>query len=111
MKTWWSGCIGPYVLDLGRFTHGERAAGIHWIGGWVGPRTGLGEVEIILGPTGTRTPIPRSSSSFVPSRYTDRTFHKIYYFKQVLDTVYVRILVFCRCIRENGIMVSQSLCA
>jgi hypothetical protein len=25
----------------GRFTPRERAAGTHWIGGWVGPRTGL----------------------------------------------------------------------
>jgi hypothetical protein len=24
-----------------RFTPGERAPGTHWIGGWVGPRTGL----------------------------------------------------------------------
>jgi hypothetical protein len=25
----------------GRFTLGEKAPGTHWIGGWVGPRTGL----------------------------------------------------------------------
>jgi hypothetical protein len=25
----------------GRFTLGERAPGTHWIGGWMGPRTGL----------------------------------------------------------------------
>jgi hypothetical protein len=29
----------------GRFTTGERAPGTHWIGGWVGPRTGLDDVE------------------------------------------------------------------
>jgi hypothetical protein len=28
-----------------RFTPGERAAGTHWIGGWVGLRTGLDDVE------------------------------------------------------------------
>jgi hypothetical protein len=28
-----------------RFTQGERAPGTHWIGGWVGPRTGLDHVE------------------------------------------------------------------
>jgi hypothetical protein len=28
-----------------RFTPGERVAGIHWIGGWVGSRTGLDAVE------------------------------------------------------------------
>jgi hypothetical protein len=29
----------------GRFTPGEIAPGNHWIGGWVGPRTGLDDVE------------------------------------------------------------------
>jgi hypothetical protein len=29
---------------LRRFTPGERAPGTHWIGSWVGPRTGLGVV-------------------------------------------------------------------
>jgi hypothetical protein len=29
----------------GLFIHGERAAGTHWIGGWVGPRAGLDDVE------------------------------------------------------------------
>jgi hypothetical protein len=29
----------------GRFTPGERASGTHWIGGWMGPRAGLDEVE------------------------------------------------------------------
>jgi hypothetical protein len=28
-----------------RFNPGERAEGTHWIGGWVGPRTGLDDVE------------------------------------------------------------------
>jgi hypothetical protein len=45
-----------------RFTPGERAPGTHWIGGWVGPRAGLEDVEKILDPTGTRTPTPRSFS-------------------------------------------------
>jgi hypothetical protein len=27
------------------FTPGETAIGTHWIGGWVGPRTGLDAVE------------------------------------------------------------------
>jgi hypothetical protein len=30
---------------LSRFTPGERALDTHWIGGWVGPRAGLDEVE------------------------------------------------------------------
>jgi hypothetical protein len=42
---------------LGRFTPGTR-----WIGGWVGPRARLDDVEKILDPTGTRTPAPHSSS-------------------------------------------------
>jgi hypothetical protein len=29
----------------GRFTPGERAPGTHWIGSWIGPRTGLDNVE------------------------------------------------------------------
>jgi hypothetical protein len=29
----------------GRFSPGERSHGTHWIGGWVDPRAGLGEVE------------------------------------------------------------------
>jgi len=28
----------------GHFIPRERAPGIHWIGGWVGPRAGLGAV-------------------------------------------------------------------
>jgi hypothetical protein len=28
-----------------RFTPEERAPGTHWIGGWVGPRAGLDDVE------------------------------------------------------------------
>jgi hypothetical protein len=31
----------------GRFTPGERALCTHWIGGWVGPRTELDDVEKI----------------------------------------------------------------
>jgi hypothetical protein len=29
----------------GRFTPGERAPGTHWIGGWVGLRAGLDDLE------------------------------------------------------------------
>jgi hypothetical protein len=29
----------------GRFTHKGRGASTHWIGGWVGPRAGLKDVE------------------------------------------------------------------
>jgi hypothetical protein len=52
-----SGCIDPHFIDLGTswkrvvsFTPlhlypGERAPGTNWIGGWVGTRTGLDDVE------------------------------------------------------------------
>jgi hypothetical protein len=30
---------------LGRFISGEGAPGTHWIGGWVGTRAGLDDVE------------------------------------------------------------------
>jgi hypothetical protein len=29
----------------GRFTPGESALGKHWIGGWVGPRAGMYDME------------------------------------------------------------------
>jgi hypothetical protein len=29
----------------GRFTSNERAPDTHWIGGWVGPRTGLEDAD------------------------------------------------------------------
>jgi hypothetical protein len=46
-------------------TPGERAPGTHWIGGWVGPRTGLDDVEKrkFLTFPGLLTPTNRSSST------------------------------------------------
>jgi hypothetical protein len=49
-------CIYSLVLDggelsasfLGRFTPGERAPVTQWVGDWVGPRNGLGEVKVEL---------------------------------------------------------------
>jgi hypothetical protein len=58
----------------GRFTPGERAPGIHWMGRWVGPRAGLGDVEkrkfftlpgLELGPLGR----PARSQSLYRLRY------------------------------------------
>jgi hypothetical protein len=43
-----------------RFTPRESSLGIHWIGGWVGPRAGMDDVKKILDYTGTRTPTPMS---------------------------------------------------
>jgi hypothetical protein len=57
MKTCWSGGIIPPFLTSaldgvewsasrpGGFTPGEIGPGTYWIGGWVGPRAGLGVVE------------------------------------------------------------------
>jgi hypothetical protein len=47
-----------------RYTPGEIAPGTHWIGGWVGPRAGLDDVETrkFLTLPGLETPTPRSSS-------------------------------------------------
>jgi hypothetical protein len=55
MKAYGSGCIDPHFLDLGtswrstsrpgRFMPRERVTGTHWIGGWVGLRAGLDDLE------------------------------------------------------------------
>jgi hypothetical protein len=70
-KRMWSGCTDPLFLTSalvggessaaspGGFTSGERAYGTHWIRDWVGPRAGLDDVERILDPTETRTPMKR----------------------------------------------------
>jgi hypothetical protein len=41
------GTVGGKWLALlsGRFTLGEKVPGTHWIGGWVGPRIGLDDVQ------------------------------------------------------------------
>jgi hypothetical protein len=40
-----------------------KSPGIHWIGGWMGPKTGMDDVEEKnLAPTGTRNPTPRPST-------------------------------------------------
>jgi hypothetical protein len=36
--------VGTYIIII-IITPGERAPATHWIGGWVGPRAGLGDVE------------------------------------------------------------------
>jgi hypothetical protein len=37
---------GEWLASLpGLFISGDRATGTHWIGGWVGPRDGLDDVE------------------------------------------------------------------
>jgi hypothetical protein len=57
---------------IGRFTPRERAPGIHWIGGWVGPRAVLDAVVM------RKIPIPRQESNprtpivqIVAQRYTE----------------------------------------
>jgi hypothetical protein len=50
------------VLGPGRFTAEEKAAGAHWIGGWVDPRVGTG-----ISPAFRESKIGRPASS--PSLY------------------------------------------
>jgi hypothetical protein len=40
-----SALAGGEWLAPGRFTPEERAPDTHWIGGWVGPRAGLDDVD------------------------------------------------------------------
>jgi hypothetical protein len=49
----------------GRFTLGERASSIRWIGGWVGPRDALDAVAEKKYPCPCQEIEPRSSSPFV----------------------------------------------
>jgi hypothetical protein len=76
-----SGCIGPHILGFGAswrwvvsFTSQPLCTtvkgppppltGIHWIGGWVGPRVGLDDSDgKYLACPGTRAQTPRSSST------------------------------------------------
>jgi hypothetical protein len=46
---------------LSHFTP-EKSSCTHWIGGWVGTRPALNDVEKIPAPTGTRTLTLQSSS-------------------------------------------------
>jgi hypothetical protein len=80
-----SGGTAPRILDpdtrwrrvvsftsTGRFTSREIAPGIHWIGGLVGPRTGLDTMEKRKIPSPCRDSNPRSSSpqpSAIPLSY------------------------------------------
>jgi hypothetical protein len=45
LGTSWGGGGEWSASRPGRFTLGERAPGTHWIGGWMGPRAGLEDVE------------------------------------------------------------------
>jgi hypothetical protein len=63
-----------------RFTPGEGARGTHWIGGWVGPRAGLDDVEkrkfltipgLELRPLGR----PARSQSLYQLRYPSSLFY------------------------------------
>jgi hypothetical protein len=70
---WKSGCINSRILDLGasqlhaprRFTCEEIAPGTTCIGGWVGLRTGMNDVERreILPP-----PVPELQPFYRPAR-------------------------------------------
>jgi hypothetical protein len=50
-------CGGVLSFTLSRVTPRGRALGVHWIGGWVGPRAGLDAAEKrkSLAPAGNQT--------------------------------------------------------
>jgi hypothetical protein len=114
---WGNGCLDSRALDLGTswrwvlsFTprplyDRKKSAGTHWIGGWVGPRTGLDYVEKrkILSVPGLRLR-PLGVSSRSQSLYRLRCLGL---FQGVLKEVtrdnnwcrqcfVVKIFVFCR---------------
>jgi hypothetical protein len=63
----------------GRFTPRERAPGVHWIGGWVGPRA----------PTGNLTIEPWSSRFLVIVSQKIQTLHSYSdYPTKYIDTVF-----------------------
>jgi hypothetical protein len=59
------------------FTPGERAPGTHWIGGWVDPRAGVGDLEkrkFLTLPGLELQPLsPAHSQSLYPLRYPGST--------------------------------------
>jgi hypothetical protein len=56
----------------GRFTHRERAPGVHWTGGWVGPRAVLDAVVKREIPSPRWESNPRTPTvKPVAQRYTD----------------------------------------
>jgi hypothetical protein len=88
-------CIDPYFLLTSalaggkwsvsrsfRFTPGERASGIHWIGGWVDPRAGLDDVQkrkFLTLPELELRPLchPARSQSLYRLRYPGSCKHKV----------------------------------
>jgi hypothetical protein len=73
----------------GRFTPGERASCTHWIGGWVGPGTGLDDVErrkfmplpgLELRPLGCPT-----RSAILAPEYHETYLNKIYSYMPIVN--------------------------
>jgi hypothetical protein len=63
---------------VGRLTPGERAPCTHWIGGWVGPRTGLDDMERrkILSPLGLELrPLGRTAGGLKFDHYCAHKFN------------------------------------
>jgi hypothetical protein len=77
----------------GRFTPGERAAGTLWIGGWVGPRTGMDAVEKrkffpVSGLELQPLYRPARSQSLYRLSYPGYLYLSIYLYKNCMREVY-----------------------
>jgi hypothetical protein len=59
------------VSRLGRFTPGERSPSTHWIGGWVGPRVTMDNIDKKIFLTLSRLELDPSVVQHVASRYTN----------------------------------------
>jgi hypothetical protein len=69
---------------LGRFTSRETSPGTHWVGGWMGPRTGLDDVERRKSCPYRDSKSDPSAVQPVASRCTDSAF-RIFVYPQKLN--------------------------
>jgi hypothetical protein len=114
---WVSGCIDPHFLDLvisggewsasrsGRFTPRETAPGTHWIGSWVGPRTGLDDVEKRKFPTLPGLELRTLGRQLLASRHTNYASPA-----PNLTMIYRKIDFVCK-VKQSRSVVYEKVCA
>jgi hypothetical protein len=102
---WGSGGIALRFFDLGtryrrvisftprRFTFRESAPGIHWIGGWVGPRAGLDAVMKRKIPSTYRESNLPIIELVAPRHVTElsRLFHRISYSLSLISALHINV--------------------